>query len=614
MFHQLRIRGIDRHSLRFLFREDPTVTPDVYVMDVATFGATCSPASAQYVKNRNAADFSDKYPRAVEGIIENHYVDDYLDSFGTVAEAVQISEQVRVIHSKGGFLLRNWQSNSATVKQQLGEITDSSNKHLFHDKTTENGRVLGMLWLTDEDALSFISQLKEEVQQIVENESRPTKRQVLWVLISFFDPLGLLSALMVHCKILLQDIWRTGPQWDEQISEDHEERWRSWTAVLQRILTVKIPRCYFPNATMQCYRQLQLHVFVDASEAAYAAVAYFRIVDTNGTSKCALVTAKTKVAPLKHLSIPRMELQAAVLGTRLIRFILESHTVTITERYMWSDSTTVLAWLRADPRKYKQYVTCRIGEILEQTDVNEWWWVPSKNNPADFATKWGSGPSVDVKGAWFQGPSFLYQPMEGWPKQKVPLPMVEEEFRPCNVHVEAAVPTAVIDCERFSKWERLLRATAYVHRYVGNLKRSIYGEAKNTGFLNQEELQQAEVTLIAMAQRQEFSDELAVLSRDRDRPRTDRVGLSKASSLYQLTPFVDSYYASGGTDRSSRKCMHRDEVPCYSSQATPTDRAYSRSVSPKIPARQFRDRGERDTAAILCVSPTSSRPQDWERM
>ncbi|XP_055621991.1 uncharacterized protein LOC129765604 [Toxorhynchites rutilus septentrionalis] len=290
---------------------------------------------------------------------------------------------------------------------------------------------------------------------------------------------------------------------------------------------------------MQCYRQLQLHVFVDASEAAYAAVAYFRIVDTNGTSKCALVTAKTKVAPLKHLSIPRMELQAAVLGPRLMRFILESHTVTITERYMWSDSTTVLAWLRADPRKYKQYVACRIGEILEQTDVNEWWWVPSKNNPADYATKWGSGPSVDVKGAWFQGPSFLYLPMEGWPKQKVPLPMVEEEFRPCKVHVEAAVPTAVIDCERFSKWERLLRATAYVHRYVGNLKRSIYGEAKNTGFLNQEELQQAEVTLIAMAQRQEFSDELAVLSRDRDRPRTDRVGLSKASSLYQLTPFVD---------------------------------------------------------------------------
>ncbi|XP_055623138.1 uncharacterized protein LOC129766589 [Toxorhynchites rutilus septentrionalis] len=419
MFHQLRIRGIDRHSLRFLFREDPTVTPDVYVMDVATFGATCSPASAQYVKNRNAADFADKYPRAVEGIIENHYVDDYLDSFGTVAEEVQISEQVRAIHSTGDFLLRNWLSNSATVKQQLGEITDSSNKHLFHDKTTESGRVLGMLWLTDEDALSFSAQLKEEVQQIVENESRPTKRQVLRVLMSFFDPLGLLSP---------------------------------WS---------------------MCYRQLQLHVFVDASEAAYVAVAYFRIVDTNGTSKCALVTAKSKVAPLKHLSIPRMELQAAVLGTRLMRFILESHTVTITERYMWSDSTTVLAWLRADPRKYKQYVACRIGEILEQTDVNEWWWVPSKNNPADYATKWGSGPSVDVTGAWFQGPSFLYQPMEGWPKQKVPLPMVEEEFRPCNVHVEAAVPTAVIDCERFSKWERLLSATAYVHRYVGNLKRSI---------------------------------------------------------------------------------------------------------------------------------------------
>lgn len=123
MFHQLRMCGADRHSLRFLFRKDQTALPDVFIMDVATFGATCSPASAQYVKNRNAAEFAGEYPRAVEGIISNHYVDDYLDSFGTETEAAEIAEQVKAIHSKSGFLLRNWQSNSIHVKQRLGETS-----------------------------------------------------------------------------------------------------------------------------------------------------------------------------------------------------------------------------------------------------------------------------------------------------------------------------------------------------------------------------------------------------------------------------------------------------------------------------------------------------------
>ncbi|XP_065073807.1 uncharacterized protein LOC135697874 [Ochlerotatus camptorhynchus] len=376
----------------------------------------------------------------------------------------------------------------------------------------EYGRVLGMLWLTEEDALSFCAQMKDDIQQIVDSDSRPTKRQVLRCLMSFFDPLGLLSFIMVQGKILLQDVWRAGTQWDQEISEEHWERWRSWTVLLQRISTIQISRCYFPNTTEQSYRQLQLHVFVDASEAAYAAVEYFRIVDADGTPRCALVMAKTKVAPLKPLSIPRMELQAATLGTRLLRSILESHTVKATERYLWSDSSTVLAWLRGDPRKYKQYVACRIGEILEQTDVIEWRWVLSKQNPADYATKWGSGPSMDVGGVWFQGPPFLQRPEKEWPKQKMSQGVVEEELRVCNVHVKTAVLPAVIDCDRFSKWERMHRAMAYVHRYVGNLKRMIYGEAKNTGYLTQKELRQAEATLIRMVQGQTYREELTILS------------------------------------------------------------------------------------------------------
>ncbi|XP_065092421.1 uncharacterized protein LOC135713258 [Ochlerotatus camptorhynchus] len=116
--------------------------------------------------------------------------------------------------------------------------------------------------------------------------------------------------------------------------------------------------------------------------------------------------------------------------------ILESHSFTVTKRYFWSDSTTVLAWLRVDPRKFKQYVACRIGKILEHTDTNEWRWVPSKQNPEDYATKWGSGPSLDVEGAWFKGLPFLHRSEEEWPKQNMPQQTVEEKLRVCNILVE----------------------------------------------------------------------------------------------------------------------------------------------------------------------------------
>lgn len=90
MFHQIKIRKEDQHSQRFLWREHPSETPQIYVMQVATFGSTCSPASAQFVKNRNAQEFAEQYPRAALAIHENHYVDDYLDSFQTIQEAVQV--------------------------------------------------------------------------------------------------------------------------------------------------------------------------------------------------------------------------------------------------------------------------------------------------------------------------------------------------------------------------------------------------------------------------------------------------------------------------------------------------------------------------------------------
>ncbi|XP_058826986.1 uncharacterized protein LOC131686971 [Topomyia yanbarensis] len=539
MFHRVLIRREDRHAQRYLFRSDPSKPPEVYIMNVATFGSACPPASAQYVKNLNASEFAESHPRAVEGVLKSHYVDDYLDSFPNEHEAKQVSADVRMIHTAGGFNIRGWRSNSKVVLEHLDEHTLSQPKYLNMDGAVNYTRVLGLLWLPEEDLLSFSVVLHKDLQNLIDKKEYPTKRLVLRVLMSFFDPLGMLAPFIIQGKILLQQIWRSGVKWDERIDSEAFMRWRQWTGLFPLVNNVRIPRCYFDSSTADHYNRMELHIFVDASEEAYAAVAYFRIVPPDGDIKVALVAAKTKVAPLKPMSIPRLELQAAVLGIRLMKFILESHPVKIARRVLHSDSSTFLSWIRCDPRRYKQYVALRVAEVLSESEVDEWRWVPSKMNPADIATKWGHGPPLDPDHEWYRGYKFMKLPETTWPPQRVAIPITEEEIRSCYTHHGISIPTPVVNFNRFSRWPTLLRGLAYVFRYVSNLHRRIKKQDTTAGYLTQEELRKAETHLIRMTQWEVYSDEMVTLHGNQHLSPERRQPLEKNSTLNKLTPVLD---------------------------------------------------------------------------
>ncbi|XP_062557917.1 uncharacterized protein LOC134222778 [Armigeres subalbatus] len=478
------------------------------------------------------------YPRAVEGIVSNHYVDDSLESYEFIEEAV--SQDMRLIHKQGGFELRNWLSNSSEVLHSLGETKPEEDKVFAADKQDDYERVLGLLWLTKEDAFSFSMEMKPEIAVLINSYEQPTKRQMLKCLMSLFDPLGLLSLFVVHDKILLQDVWRSGVQWDEVVSDELHRRWRNWTNLFKDVRKLKIPRCYFFGAVKERYRDLQLHVFVDASESAYCAAAYFRTLNPDGVPECVLVAAKTKVAPLKTQSIPRPELQAAVLGARLSQFVEENHTVRVTRKVMWSDSATVLSWIRADHRKYKQFVACRIGELLTISDVSLWRWVPSKQNPADIATKWGNGPDLKNDSVWFNGPSFLQLLEADWPKERKFTPPTEEELGHWSYTInEIALPKHLVELERFSQLTRAIRAVTYVYRFAKNLKQKIRGQVRLVGPLTSEELQRADCLLIRESQWECFPDEMVILTRNCEKAIDAQTPLAKDSALYQLCPFLD---------------------------------------------------------------------------
>lgn len=544
MFHRILITESDRHSQRFLWRHSPDRKPNIFLMDVLTFGATSSPVSAQFIKNKNAMEFVDRCPRAVEAILKSHYVDDFLDSFETVGEAKIVSSEVKTIHSKGGFELHNWLSNRHEVLEHLGVAASNSTKQLTSMKDDAE-RVLGMLWSPEEDKLGFCTIFRDEIETIIENGGRPTKRQVLKCVMSLFDPLGLLACLLVHGKVLMQDVWRTGIKWDEPVNDKIFKHWRRWIKLISKVKDLRLPRCYFNNVSSSVYKSLQVHVFVDASEVAYSAAVYFRVIGADGSIQCSLVAAKTKVAPLKYVTIPRLELMAAALGTTLLSFVIDGHTTAVQKRFLWSDSKTVLSWIHSDHRKYRPFVAARIGQILTTTNESEWRWVPSKSNVADEATKWGKGPYFDADCRWFIGPSFLYAPETEWPSHNPLVNSTTEELRLCFLHRES-LPKPLIEFKRFSKWSRLLRAVAYLLRAVSIWKKSIEKNKNNSGFLSestvplsQTNLQEAEVLIWKQVQMEAYPDEEALLSNDCTVSKDKRANMLKTSSLYTLSPIMD---------------------------------------------------------------------------
>ncbi|XP_058128695.1 uncharacterized protein LOC131292964 [Anopheles ziemanni] len=536
MFFQVRMKLEDQRSQMFLWldSDDIDAEPVVFSVAVMTFGATCSPASAHFVKNRNAERFAEEFPRAAECIIGEHYVDDMLASAETEKEAISLASTVRSIHAQGGFEIRNWVSNSQRVADELRLEADSVGiVNLCCQSAVE--KVLGLWWDTSSDTFTFKLNPRHD-DELLSGLRSPTMREVLRTLMMIYDPLGLIGHFLMFLKILLQDIWRSHIQWDDILEGALAEQWMAWVAVLPTISQVRVPRCY-RNVSPVDTVNIQLHVFCDASEKGMAAVSYLRF-EHNGSIECALIGSKTKVAPVKPISIPRLELNAAVIGSRLARSICNSHRLTIQRKVYWTDSRNVVCWLRSDHRQYNQYVACRVGEILEASDTNEWRWVSTKLNVADDGTKWLKAPDMTPSSRWFRGPSFLWEAEGEWPLATDP-GITSAELRVSLMHHEAF--EQLIDYTRFSKWKRLVRAVAYVNRFIDNLRRRVRREASRKEDLDHDEVIEAENTVIRLVQAAAFPAEVKRL---RDTTKTAhpwKTPIEKDSTLYKLTPDIDEH-------------------------------------------------------------------------
>ncbi|XP_053620234.1 uncharacterized protein LOC128680823 [Plodia interpunctella] len=455
MFLRIKIRVSDRDALRFLWRDETDHAPMEYRMTSLLFGATSSPSTAIYVKNHNALLHQEEFPEAVDPIINNHYMDDYLQSFDTAAEANRVAQAVDAVHRRGNFVLQKWASNDSNAIAGLAVEPMTPNVNI-----NEEEKILGLVWRIADDTLGF------NLSKFSFNNSI-TKRQLLKEVMSLYDPLGLVTPITIQGKQILQEAWRSNVGWDDPLPFKLEQVWQTWLISLQGLKDVALPRCYplFSSA-----ETLELHVFVDASEVAYAAAAYWRSVNDKGEVQVSLAAAKARVAPIKIVSIPRLELQAAVLGGRLAHAVELHHSRRPDRRVLWTDSRTVLSWLRAGSRSFKPFVAHRVAELEETTTTSEWRWVPTADNVADDATR---RVQTDFTAAhrWFRGPEFLYKEEKLWPHDKDPLHSTETgEERVAATTIRPQLKDALPDVSRFSSWIHLIRSTARILQFIDRCK------------------------------------------------------------------------------------------------------------------------------------------------
>ncbi|XP_049880427.1 uncharacterized protein LOC126376924 [Pectinophora gossypiella] len=515
MFLRVKIRPEDQPAQQFLWRgNDRENPPRCFKMTSMIFGAASSPFMAHSVRDHNAHAHAHTHPRALEAITHSHYMDDFVASYEDIEEGRRTISEVIEVHADAGFTLRGWNSNYKGVLDEVPvELRATQPTQLGGEGHAEH-KILGLYWNAGRDELGFNTSLNRVPDEVRTRSRAPTKREALSAVMSIYDPLGPLSHYTIRAKIILQGLWRLKLPWDEPIPEEEAEQFMSWLAQLEEIARLRLPRCY----GLKNHQRIELHIFCDASEQAYATVAYWRIVRCDGSIGVTLVGAKSKVVPQRTQTIPRLELQAAVIGVRLADTLKKEHRIKIDSVTYWTDSATVIHWVRNDARRYTPFVAHRLSEIAELTEKDEWRWLPTTHNVADDATRC-HGTTISVNDRWFQGPDFLYESPEHWPAEQSS--HIEEEDVLHTGTRDGQKEDWLPDPGRFSKYETLIRAAARVLAFIDMCR-------KKTKNLEVEHLERAERALLQRAQRESFGAEIERIQAGRSIPKTSR--------LYKLDP------------------------------------------------------------------------------
>ncbi|XP_043468378.1 uncharacterized protein LOC122502412 [Leptopilina heterotoma] len=337
MFRQILVDKKDVDCQRIVCRLEPEGNIKHFQLLTVTYGMSSSPFLANRVLKQLAQDEGLSYPLAKKALENEFYVDDGLIGANDIQTARELKRDLTKLLKKGGFVLDKWSTNNPLILDTNKDCINESPINLT--KLTEKHPVLGILWDSRKDEFCY--------SVSTQNCEFVTKRLVLSLISKLFDPLGWVSPITIVAKIFIQEIWLKKLQWDDELDHDLLQRWIGYYNELPKINMVKIPRWTLEK--VDC--QYEIHGFADASKQAYGAVVYLRVLNKNEQPNITLLISKSKVAPLKVISVPRLELCAVVILAKLIKKVLKDLHLEQIPIFGWTDSTVALSWLRDHPSK-----------------------------------------------------------------------------------------------------------------------------------------------------------------------------------------------------------------------------------------------------------------------
>ncbi|XP_054257437.1 uncharacterized protein LOC128982503 [Macrosteles quadrilineatus] len=383
MYRQILVAEDDKKYQLIFWRSNPDESLQVLKLNTVTYGLNCSPFIAIRTLQQLVKDEGHSYPKASEILTKSIFYDDIIAGAESLDEALSAQNELKNLLSRGGFELRKWISNAPQLLDQVPIEHKETPVELTENSEAFFSVLLGLKWTPESDMLSY--KVKD-----VEISAILTKRRILSTIAKLYDLPGFLTPVIFWAKTLIQYLWTTGLTWDEPVPNDVRTKWHSFLEELPIIQELRIPR----YISTSLHTAVQLHGFSDTSEKGYAAVVYLRVTDSQENTRLYLIVSKSKVAPLKIISLPRLELCGAHLLGKLLQYssnILSAH-MKIESIYAWCDSTIVLTWIRTLLYRLKVFIANRISELQELVSPHSWNYVKSQDNPADCATR-GLSPS-----------------------------------------------------------------------------------------------------------------------------------------------------------------------------------------------------------------------------
>ncbi|XP_035205372.1 uncharacterized protein LOC118180384, partial [Stegodyphus dumicola] len=440
MYRQILVYESQRDLLRILWKRDLSDSPVTYRLKTVTYGTKSAPFLAIRCIKQVAYDEMHKYPEAAKAVLSDCYVDDVISGSSNLDSARELKNQLIQLFHSCGMTLHKWNSNSP----ELLDSPSTSSELSFSSKSDNVVKALGITWNSQKDEFSFKVSIKEK--------SSYTKRDILSTIARLYDPLGLIGPIVSNLK---------------------------------PVENIKINRCILSNHPSK----ISLIGYADASEAAYGAVVYLICVDEDHGSSSHLLASKSRVAPLKTLSIPRLELCACLLLAHLISKVSNSLKMHLDDIILCTDSTIALSWLKTSPHLLKTFVANRVSKIQRLVEPRHWKHVSSANNPADLISRGAYPHELVTSSLWWNGPeqnelsdASLFE----LDKTLIDSPAYQDELKkPLDVNLNCFC--------------------------LSNLK----GPVKKTGPISSTEFQDAEMHLIKMVQVIEFAEEIKSLQDQR---------------------------------------------------------------------------------------------------